>query len=229
MTKEQEQKIRQFAIKRHANSDIAHGFDHIECVVNMAKKIAIDTKAKLHIVIPAAYLHDIVSRKEVDSFDLHTENSTLLAREFLSSIGFSEQNIDEICSVIIESSYESYLRGIEPKTLEAKIVRDADWIDAMGARGIARVFVFAGYYRCPEIGKVEMDPERPDKLVMSTSGPDPSPIYHFFSKLLWLKDLMQTETGKKEAEIRHQFMIDFLKQYKSECNSITDIDNQPLT
>ncbi len=216
MTIEQEQKIREFAIKRHLNSDIAHGFDHIECVVDMAKKIALDTGAKLHIVIPSAYLHDIVSRKEVESFDLHTENSILLAKEFLSSIGFSEQEIEDISSVIIASSYESYLKGIEPKTLEAKVVRDADWLDAMGARGIARVFVFAGYYGCPEIGKVEMDPENPVKLVMSISGPDPSPIYHFFSKLLWLKDLMQTETGKREAEIRHQFMINFLKQYKSE-------------
>ncbi len=216
MTIEQEQKIREFAIKRHLNSDIAHGFDHIECVVDMAKKIALDTRAKLHIVIPSAYLHDIVSRKEVESFDLHTENSILLAKEFLSSIGFSEQEIEDISSVIIASSYESYLKGIEPKTLEAKVVRDADWLDAMGARGIARVFVFAGYYGCPEIGKVEMDPENPVKLVMSISGPDPSPIYHFFSKLLWLKDLMQTETGKREAEIRHQFMINFLKQYKSE-------------
>lgn len=216
MTQEQEQKIREFVIKRHENSDIAHGFDHIECVVNMAKRIAVDSGAKLHIVIPAAYLHDIVSRKEVDSFDLHTENSNLLAREFLSSIGFSEQEIDEISSAIIASSYESYLKGIQPETLEAKVVRDADWLDAMGARGIARVFVFAGYYGCPEIGKVEMDPERPTKLVMSISGPDPSPIYHFFSKLLWLKDLMQTDTGRREAEIRHQFMVDFLKQYRSE-------------
>jgi len=119
--------------------------------------------------------------------------------------------------VIISSSYESYLKGKEATTIEAKVVRDADWLDAIGARGIARVFVFAGYYHCPEMGSVDWDPDNPVKLDMSPIGPDPSPIYHFFSKLLWLKDLMQTETGKKEAEKRHQFMVDFLKRYKSEC------------
>ena len=212
-----EKQIRNFVLQKLKNADIAHGFDHIECVVNMAKMIAMNEGADIRIIIPSAYLHDVVPRNEVERFDMHTEESANEAKRFLKSIGFSLTNIDQIGEVIITSSYESYLKGKEPASLEARIVRDADWLDAIGARGIARVFVFAGHYGCPEMGKVEWNPENPVKFVMSAQGPDPSPIYHFFSKLLWLKDLMLTQTGKLEAEKRHQFMVDFLKRYKSEC------------
>ena len=218
MNIEKEEAIRHFVIEKLKNADIAHGSDHIKCVVNMAKKIAIAEKANIRIVVPAAYLHDIVPRNEAERFDLHTEESANEAMRFLKSMDFSRHETDEIAKVIISSSYESYLKGKEPITIEAKTVRDADWLDAIGARGIARVFVFAGYYGSPDMGSVDWNPDDPQKLEMNLVGPDPSPIYHFFSKLLWLKDLMQTETGRKEAEKRHQFMIDFLKRYKSECS-----------
>ncbi len=217
ITAEQEKQIRSFVKERLQNGDIAHGFDHVEYVVNMARKIALREGANLKIVIPAAYLHDVVSRGEVESFDLHTDESAAVGKRFLKNMGFSEAEINEIGDIIATSSYESHLKGVKPASLEAKVVRDADWLDAVGARGIGRVFVFAGHYGCPEMGTVDWNPEKPQKLEMSVSGPDPSPIYHFFSKLLWQKDLMQTETGRMEAEKRHQFMVDFLKRYKAEC------------
>ena len=219
ITFEQEEQIRAFVKEKLRGADIAHGFDHVEYVVSMARKIAITEGANLRIVIPAAYLHDIVSRGDVERFDLHTDESAAVGMRFLEDIGFSTDEIGKIGSVISTSSYESYLKGMEPASLEAKVVRDADWLDAIGARGTARVFVFAGHYGCPEMGKVDWDPENPKELEMNTSGPDPSPIYHFFSKLLWQRDLMQTETGKIEAEKRHQFMVDFLKRYKVECET----------
>lgn len=217
ITLEEEKQIRDFVKERLRGSDIAHGFDHVEYVVNMARKIALREGADLRIVIPAAYLHDVVSREDVERFDLHTDESATEGKRFLRNMGFSAVEIDEIGDAIATSSYESYLKGREPASLEAKVVRDADWLDAIGARGIARVFAFAGHYGCPEMGKVDWDPENPEKLEMNISGADPSPIYHFFSKLLWLKDLMQTDTGKMEAEKRHQFMVDFLKRYRAEC------------
>lgn len=216
---DEEEKIRNFVKERLKNADIAHGFDHIECVVKIAKKLALAEGANLRIIIPSAYLHDIVPRNEVERFDLHTEKSASEAVKFLEEIGFTQQEIKKIKDVIISSSYESYLKGKKATSIEAKVVRDADWLDAIGARGIARVFAFAGHYGCPEMGSVDWDPDNPIKLEISSNGPDPSPIYHFFSKLLWIKDLMQTETGRKEAEKRHQFMVDFLKRYKSECQA----------
>lgn len=220
MTEQQECSIQEFVKGRLLKADIAHGFDHVQYVVGMSKKLAVIEGADLDIVIPSAYLHDVVSRKEVQSFDDHTKVSASVAEGFLVEIGFTIDEVQKISRVIIESSYESYLRGIEPSSIEAKVVRDADWLDAMGARGIARVFAFAGHYGCPEMGKVNWDPEDPEKLPMNTLGPDPSPIYHFFSKLLWLKDLMLTSAGKQEAQKRHQFMVEFLRRYREEC--VTD-------
>ena len=217
ITFDQEERLRQLVKERLKDADIAHGFDHVEYVVNMARKIALKEGADLRIVIPAAYLHDLVSRGEVESYDLHTGKSVTEGKRFLEDMAFSEAEIERIGDVIMTSSYESYLKGEEPQSLEAKVLRDADWLDAIGARGIARVFVFAGHYGCPEIGTVDWNPESPEKLEMSMSGPDPSPIYHFFSKLLWQKDLMLTYTGRMEAEKRHQFMVDFLKRYREEC------------
>ncbi len=217
ITPDQEKKIRAFVKGRLKGADIAHGFNHVEYVVNMAKKIALREGADLRIVIPAAYLHDLVSRGEVERYDLHTGESVTEGKRFLKDMDFSETEMEKIGHVIMTSSYESYLKGKEPTTLEAKVLRDADWLDAIGARGIGRVFVFAGHYGCGEMGTVDWDPENPEKLEMSVSGPDPSPIYHFFSKLLWQKDLMQTDTGRIEAEKRHQFMVDFLKRYREEC------------
>jgi len=217
ITPEQEKRISDFVRERLQNADIAHGFDHVEYVVNMARKIALREGANLKIVIPAAYLHDLVSREEVERYDLHTSESAAEGKRFLKDMGFSADEIEKIGDAIMTSSYESYLKGEEPSSLEARVLRDADWLDAIGARGIARVFVFAGHYGCPKMGMVDWNPEHPEKLEMSVSGPDPSPIYHFFSKLLWQKDLMQTDAGRAEAEKRHQFMVDFLKRYKEEC------------
>lgn len=219
----QEKLIREFVKEKLQKADIAHGFDHVEYVVNMARKIALQEGADLRIVIPAAYLHDLVSREEVERFDLHTDKSVAEGRQFLKSIGFSDREIQRIGDAIATSSYEAYLKGRKPASLEARVLRDADWLDAIGARGVARVFAFAGHYRCPEMGNVEWDPECPEKLDMSISGPDPSPIYHFFSKLLWLRGLMLTETGRMEAEKRHQFMVDFLKTYQAECCLETEV------
>lgn len=217
VTPQQEKQIRDFVRERLQGADIAHGFDHVEYVVNMARKIAMSEGANLRIVIPAAYLHDLVSREEVESYDLHTGQSAAEGKRFLKDLGFSTDDMEKIGEAIMTSSYESYLKGMEPKSLEAKVLRDADWLDAIGARGVARVFVFAGHYGCPEMGTVDWDPDNPEKLEMSVSGPDPSPIYHFFSKLLWQKDLTLTRAGRAEAEKRHQFMLEFLKRYKSEC------------
>ncbi len=95
ITPEQERQIRDFVEAKLKDADIAHGFDHVEYVVNMARKIALREGADLKIVIPAAYLHDLVSRGEVESFDLHTGESVALGERFLGDMGFSNAEIEE--------------------------------------------------------------------------------------------------------------------------------------
>ena len=215
LSKREEDEIRKYVKERLKNADIAHRFDHIEYVVKLAKKIGKKEGANLRILIPAAYLHDISFRGE--GYANHTERSVREAETLLRKIGFSEKEIEKIKETIISSSFESFTKGIEPKSIEGKVLRDADWLEAMGARGIARAFAFGSYYGCKELGKVKWNLKKPPKLKFNLNKPDPSPIYHFFSKLLHLKEKMLTKTGKKLAEKRHKFMIEFLKRYKAEC------------
>jgi len=215
LSSKEELRIRSYVKGKLKNADIAHSFDHIEYVVNLAKKIGKTEGANLRILVPAAYFHDVAFRGK--KFVNHTERSAHEAEGFLNRLGFTETEINKIGEAIISSSYKSYEKGNKPKSLEAKVLRDADWLEAMGARGIGRAFVFGAHYGSREMGEVKWNPENPVKLKMNFKGADPSPIHHFFSKLLWLRNGMQTKTGRKMAEGRHKLMVKFLKQYKSEC------------
>lgn len=215
LSPEKEVRVRSYVKGKLKNADIAHAFDHIAYVVNLVKKIGKAEGANLGILIPAAYFHDVAFRGK--KFVNHTERSAYEAEKFFRRLGFTETEINKIREVIISSSYKAYEKGIKPKSLEAKVLRDADWLEAMGARGIGRAFVFGTHYGSKKMGEVNWDPENPVKLKVSFKGADPSPIHHFFSKLLWLRDYMQTKTGRKMAEGRHKLMVKFLKQYKSEC------------
>ncbi|RLG54109.1 MAG: hypothetical protein DRO00_02155 [Thermoproteota archaeon] len=218
---EEEKRIKDYVREKVRFNDIAHGWDHVECVVNIAKRIGSKEGANMRILIPAAYFHDLVPRKIVAEHHEHSKASTQEAKRFLEKIGFSKRETELIIRTILTASYEAHEKGVEPELLEAKVLRDADFLDAMGARGIARVFAFAGAYGCPRgLGKLEWDPKNPPKLKMNLNGPDPSAIYHFASKLLWLKDLIFTREGKKLAKERHEFMIKFLERYKKEMEGV---------
>ena len=219
LSSREEDSIQAFIRKAVTDADIGHAYDHIEAVVNLAKRIGKEEKANIRIVVPAAYFHDAVHRQK-SSFADHTKASAETAVIFLKKIGFSKQELEHIKEVILSSDYGAYEKGILPLSVEAKVVRDADWLEAIGHRGIAREFAFSGYYKVKELGKVLWNPENPTKLKRYGDKPDPTAIYHFFSKLLWIKDNMQTSFGKKLAEKRHKAMVDFLKAYKEEMDGL---------
>lgn len=173
----------------------------------------------MELLISAAYLHDLVSREKSGAVS-HQLASAKEAEKFLRSKGMPIKRAKAARQIIEESSYESYLRGARPSSVEAMVLRDADFLEAMGARGIARAFAFIGWYRGKSLGELTWDPRRPPRLKMKTSGPDPSAIRHFSSKLLRLKDLMCTRTGRKMARSRHSYMVEFLRTYALEMKAI---------
>lgn len=208
-------KVIEYARKRTQKADLAHRFDHAECVARIAKKISKREKVNLEVVLVSAYLHDIVSRRESKNKP-HYVSSAEKAKRILKKIGYDEDFVERVYNVIVEASYESWINGIRPKSEEAKVLHDADLLEAMGARGIARAFAYAGAYNSRELGEVNFDPERPPKKVMRENKVDPSPISHFASKLLHLRNMMLTQSGREMAREKHEFMIKFLKQYKKE-------------
>ena len=120
----------------------------------------------------------------------------------------------QVQEIIRNLSYKASLGTITFKSKELDVVQDADRLDAIGAIGIARAFTYGGYKN-----RVLYDPAIPTNLNMSkeeyknTTAPT---INHFYEKLLLLKDLMKTETGKLMAQQRHEFMLTYLNQFYAE-------------
>ena len=191
-----------------------HDYQHILRVFRLANRIAeTEGPADLEIVGLIAALHDVDDRK------LFPESCKNLdhARKFLSDNGISAEKTEVILSGIRQLSFKG-TDSVAPDTLEGKIVQDADRLDAMGAIGIARAFAYGG-----SRGRLLYDPEQPPQPGMDgetyakTQGPT---INHFYEKLLLLKDMMNTETGKAMALHRHGYMEQFLEEFYGEWDGI---------
>jgi uncharacterized protein len=198
-------------LSRADESDSSHGLDHIKRVVASAKHLAAVEGARLEIVVPAAWLHDCVT-VEKSSPDL-ARASTLAAeqaRAYLEDLGYPKTLLAEIYHCVQAHSFSA---GVSPKSLEAKVVQDADRLDALGAIGVARAFMVGGRLGRPICS--ETDPFCRER------EPDDSraALDHFFAKLLKLPATMQTVAGRQEAERRASFLRSFLEQLESELPS----------
>jgi len=194
--------------KRLGTDDPAHDILHLKRVVQTAKQIANAENAKLEVVVPAAWLHDFVNVKK-DS-PLRSKASKLSAEEainFLTEIKYPKEFYDEIFHAIEAHSFSA---NIETKTIEAKIVQDADRLDGLGAVGIARCFTVATILKRPFYSS--NDPFCDQRLANDNNGT----IDHFFTKLFKTVDMLKTDSGKQEGIRRLEYMKSFLNQLKSE-------------
>ena len=197
-----------------------HDWFHIQRVFNNALLIAKDEKVDIQVVSLGALLHDIADAK------FHEGDESIgpkLAREFLLSIKMDSSVIDHVVLIIENISFKSGLKNsgeskVEERfdSRELQVVQDADRLDAIGAIGIARAFNYGGF-KNRELYNPEISPNlRMDKETYKNSKAPT--INHFYEKLLLLKDKMNTSTGKKLAEERHRFMLDYLEQFYREWN-----------
>lgn len=196
---------------RLAESEAGHDWWHIRCVWKLAKFIAIEEKADLFVTELAALLHDISDYKFNGGDEM---GGGITALEILQKFNISDSVMEHVVYIINNISYKGAGVKDELNSLEAKCVQDADRLDALGARGIARAFSYGGY------ANLEMyNPSIPPILHQSKEDYRKSKgttINHFYEKLLLLKDRMKTSTGKKLAEERHNFMQIFLAQFLKE-------------
>lgn len=189
-----------------------HDFAHIERVRKMALKIAKKEKADIFIVELASLLHDVADRK-FHNGDL--ELGPRLTREHLVSLKLEPEVIEQVVFVVENQSFHKSFE-VDKKifTKELMCVQDADRLEAIGAIGIARAFAYGGWK-----GRPLHDPKAKPikhKSFETYKIKTASTINHFYEKLLLLKDMMNTKTGKKIAQQRHSFMEKFLKEFLAE-------------
>jgi uncharacterized protein len=192
------------------DADSAHDFDHVLRVVAMADRIARAEGADREVVRVAALLHDIGLDEGRAG---HETSAAQRATEILRTHGY-----DEIFCAAVAHAIEShrFRSGPTPQTLEAKVLFDADKLDAIGAIGVARAFAF-GAHRGQKLWGVV-----PPDYVDQPAGADPNQhtaVHEFHVKLSKIKDRMFTVTGKQIAAERHAFMVTFYEQLEREVNS----------
>ena len=198
-----------YAKELFKNESSGHDFWHTLRVYNNAKLISGQENCDQFVVELGALLHDVDDQKiyggELGQFDN--------AKKFMIENGVDSLTTEMVCNIINKMSYTG--DDIEEMdTIEGKIVQDADRLDAIGAIGIGRTFAFGGN-KSREMHNPDIPPRKYIAKEEYKSG-TPSTINHFYEKLLKLKDLMNTETGKKIAQHRHEYMELFLKEFLEE-------------
>lgn len=207
-------KTADFVQQKLQGEGTGHDWWHVWRVWQMAKKIADNEPQADRLTVElAALLHDIADWKFVDG-DL--EVGPKAARDWLASLHIDEEVIAHIADIIRDTSFKGAKVDLHLKTLEAKIIFDADKLDAMGAIAIARTFAYGGRKNRP-IYEPELRPVMHASFEEYRADLSHS-INHFYEKLLLLKDLMQTETGKKMANHRHKYMEEYLDEFFKEWN-----------
>jgi uncharacterized protein len=189
--------------------DPGHDFEHVMRVYKNAQRIGREEGADMKILLAAVLLHDLVvypkgSAKRSKSAD----DSADIAEKILQKRGWAKSAIDRVSYCIRTHSYS---KGIRPMTLEAKILQDADRLDALGAIGIARTFSVGG-----SENRKFYNPD--DPFWKSSREPDDRvwTLDHFQAKLLHLENTLHTKTARTVARQRTRFMRDFIKELASE-------------
>jgi uncharacterized protein len=207
-TAEWETRFATLLAEEQSANDAAHDEGHVRRVVANAKKLAEAEGADLAVVLPAAWLHDCVvipktSPQRSSASRLAAEHAGTLLR----AAGYPAQHIPAIEHAIEAHSFSA---RVAPQTLEARVVQDADRLEALGAVGIARTLITGGANGTPFYNSPEPFP------VTRVADDRTSIIDHFFTKLLTLAETMQTAAGRAAAQQRAQFLKQFLTQLGNE-------------
>lgn len=201
------------AFVKHELQDAEGGHDwfHIERVYKNALLISEGEKVDKTVVTLGALLHDIADSKFHDGDE---DVGPKKARRFLKTQNISEEMTEHIIKIIENVSFKGGNKTQSFTSKELQVLQDADRLDAIGAVGIARTFNYGGFKN-----RKLYDPEIEPNLNMTPAeykASDAPTINHFYEKLLFLKDRMNTETGRRIAQERHVFMETFLQQFYTE-------------
>lgn len=198
-----------FAREELRRDSSGHDWWHIQRVVALARRIAREEGADTFICELAALLHDVADYKIAGD----EEAGLAKVRGWLEAHGADTPTVARVMEIIATMSFGG---GNRPpmRTLEGRVVQDADRLDAIGAIGVARAFAFGG-----SRGRALYDPEETPRAYSSTEAyhaSTQSTISHFHEKLLLLKERMNTPFARRLAERRHRYMETFLEEFAAE-------------
>jgi uncharacterized protein len=194
----------------YEGADAVHDFDHVLRVLATAERLAREEGADLEIVRTAALLHD-VARGHGDRLIVdHAQAGAEIARDLLR--GQPTERVEAVAHAIAAHRFRT---GPDPRTLEARVLHDADKLDAIGAIGVARAFAFGGHEGQRLWAEVPPDyRERPDTRHEHT------PVHEYQIKLLKIKDRLLTKSARKVAAERHLFMVAYFEQLEQEVRGL---------
>ncbi len=197
-------------VRKEMGNGGAHDFDHIARVLKIAERIGEAEGADLDVVFFATLLHDIDRyREDKGEVSCHAESSAEHTRRLLRSYILPDNFIDRV-AVCIER--HRFRESRTPESLEEKVLSDADKLDAMGATGIARAYLFGGAFG----ERVWEEKPKYERFYPGMDVSEYSPRTEYVLKLSKLKEKMFTETGRKLAERRHRFMELFFEELENE-------------
>ena len=187
----------------------SHAWDHTLRVSRLCAHIGPLEDTDMTVLLCAACLHDIGRYKqdETEGELCHAEEGTEMAKPIVEKLSLTDRQRENVLHAIATHRFR---KGCAPTTIEAKILFDADKLDAIGAIGVARAFLFAG-----EIGarlhNPEMDLSKTESYTREDTG-----YREYKVKLIHIKDRMLTTEGKRIAQKRHEFMEAFFEQLQAE-------------
>lgn len=209
MNTELKQHLLQLAHEHQTKTDPSHDVHHVTRVMNLAEKIAQSVGADLEVVLAAACFHDvIVYPKNSPQSATETDESAALAGTLLAELeGYPKEKIEKVQTAIRQCSFK---KGILPDLLEARVLQDADRLEATGAIAIMRTFSSGG-----QMNRQFYRPEDPfcEQGVPESSG---SGLDLFYRRLLVVEERMHTDFAKSLAKRRTEFLHDFLKETRLE-------------
>lgn len=192
----------------YTRADPAHDFSHILRVCKNAGIIGKEEGADMRVLLLAALLHDLGSEKGKGSDQENAaDDRQSQIRTFLGSLGLDRETEEKVVYAV---DVHSFSKGIVPLTLEARILQDADRLDAIGAIGIARVFLTGGV-----LGREIYNPDDP---FCRKREPDDGRwnLDHFYQKLLKLESGMHTTAGRRLAKRRTEVVKRYLSDLEDE-------------
>ena len=189
-----------YTYEKLSHDHTGHDMAHIERVVKMARNLNEKLGGNSFVVQAAALLHDVVDEKLFT--DIDQAKASVIAQ--MQALEVSQSDQDHIMEIISKMSFSHSLAGKQELSLEGQIVQDADWLDAIGAIGIARAIYYGARHE-----------EKLDKTAYRDLSNE-TIINHFYEKLFKIKDMLNTAEAKAIAQERHELMVAYVTAFKTD-------------